>query len=859
MSLPGTPTTSPTPMDEDNEQTVSVNTEPKRVKVYILENNEWKDTGTGFCIGEVDESKLAYLVVSDEDSPTETLLKSKLEGNIEYQRQEETLIVWKDLGGKDIALSFEESMGCDALCEFIVHVQRNIESNISLVTVKSSDNGLGSVHDIITGPVTLPSNCSEQNGRTLLEALRILNENTSFDFLKNETIEFILQSNYVDMLISHFHKAEEEKIPKDLFLLSNIIKTLILYNQRDILESMVEDDRIMGIVGILEYDTEYPTSKANHRKYLGSKGPNFKEVIPLENEDLKIIMKKCFRLQFLKDVVLVRFLDDHNFNLISEIVMDLETCIIDFLQVGTFLDRLIELYDTDTLPDSPVEKEKFVQKRKDGIRLLQQCVQMSINLDALDRSKFYKTLVRKGLFKVLDYAFHLETDSNVRILATDTIITIIEHDILLIHNVQNENSFKQQHKVAPDDKCPTRNNSQGYNSNTDSKLLLILSTILLSDKSPGLREQVVQALNTLLHPEGCLSNGEGSYDLMSRSNNESKNTSEDFPSFGYGLNSDSINLDSYNYNNDDMNNLEATESESEFQIMEYFTNFYNKIAPILFGRLIKKDATTEMTEMNGKIKKAQKDDLLLIHLVKLVSFVCTEHDRVLSRRFILENGILDSVSNLIKGNHILQLRLTAVRCIKNILCLDDKYYHRYMISKNLYAPIFKLFQENIDKNNLANSCIQDFCRIIIMECRMHRDDDHNRREDSNGTRNRSNNIIKPNANNSRTNFTILNKYLVQTYGSILRKATYIPFIQDMLKFGGESKPDHSSLENSLESENNVSVNISTDGLASNHLEDIDMKNVKRLHSEIEHFDNDPHYSGDQLAFKKSVDQMNAST
>ncbi|CAI4702732.1 BDN_1c_G0044580.mRNA.1.CDS.1 [Saccharomyces cerevisiae] len=857
MSLPGTPTTSPTPMDEDTEQAVSVNTEPKRVKVYILENNEWKDTGTGFCIGEVDEGKFAYLVVSDEDSPTETLLKSKLEGNIEYQRQEETLIVWKDLGGKDIALSFEESMGCDTLCEFIVHVQRNIESNISLVTVKSSDNGLGSVHDIITGPVTLPSNDQQQNSQTLLEALKILNENTSFDFLKNETIEFILQSNYIDTLISHFHKAEEEKIPKDLFLLSNIIKTLILYNQRDILESMVEDDRIMGIVGILEYDTEYPTSKANHRKYLGSKGPNFKEVIPLENEDLKIIMKKCFRLQFLKDVVLVRFLDDHNFNLISEIVMDLETCIIDFLQVGTFLDRLIELYDTKTLPESSSEKEKFVQKRKDGIRLLQQCVQMSINLDAVDRSKFYKTLVRKGLFKVLDYAFHMETDSNVRILATDTIITIIEHDILLIHNVQNEDSFKRQHKSAPDDKSSHRKYPQDYSSSTDSKLLLILSTILLSDRSPGLREQVVQALNTLLHPEGCVGNGEGSYDLMGRSNYEAKNTSEDFPSFSYGLNSDSINLSNYHYSSDEMNNLEP-ESESEFQVMEYFANFYNKIAPILFGPLIKKDITTEMAEIDGQIEKVTKDDLLLIHLVKLVSFVCTEHDRVLSRRFILENGILDSVSKLIGGNHMMQLRLTAVRCIKNLMCLDDKYYHRYMISKNLYAPVFKLFQENIDKNNLANSCIQDFFRIIITECRAYQNDGHNRKEKTNGSYDGNGNDVKTNVNNNRTNFAILNKYLVQTYGDVLRKATDIPFIQDMLETGEEYQPDHSSFENSIEGGNDISVNMSTDGFASNHLEDIDIKNVKRLHSEIEHFENDPHYSGDQLAFKKSVDQMNAS-
>ena len=123
------------------------------------------------------------------------------------------------------------------------------------------------------------------------------------------------------------------------------MKTLILYNQRDILEQMVDDDKIMGIVGILEYDTEFPTSKANHRKCLHSYGPGFKEVIPIDNADLKSIIKKCFRLQFLKDVVLVRFLDDHNFNLIVDIILDLETCIVDFLQVDPFLDKLMELYD----------------------------------------------------------------------------------------------------------------------------------------------------------------------------------------------------------------------------------------------------------------------------------------------------------------------------------------------------------------------------------------------------------------------------------------------------------------------------------------------------------------------------------
>ena len=204
-------------------------TAPKRVKAYILEENEWKDTGTGFCIGHIEEKNglHAYLVVNNEDAPEQVLLRSRLEGNIEYQRQEETLIVWKDLEGHDIALSFEESAGCDVLCEFIVQVQKKLESNISLVAVKSNDSGVGSVHKIITGPVSLPSRDLEQNEQSLMEALRILNENVAFEYLKNETVEIVLQSGYLDIIIKHFHEAEDKHLIRDLLLLGNIVKTLI--------------------------------------------------------------------------------------------------------------------------------------------------------------------------------------------------------------------------------------------------------------------------------------------------------------------------------------------------------------------------------------------------------------------------------------------------------------------------------------------------------------------------------------------------------------------------------------------------------------------------------------------------------
>ncbi|KAJ9568811.1 Component of IIS longevity pathway SMK-1 [Nakaseomyces glabratus] len=761
-------------------------TDSKRVKVYLLENNEWKDTGTGYCHGEVVSTELvdnkreeAFLLVTNENEPHQVLLRSKLEGNIEYQRQEETLIVWKDVEGKDIALSFEESLGCDTLCEFVVNVQRSIEPNISLVAVKSVDNGMGSIHEIITGPVALPSIEAKQNTTTLLDALKILNDNTAFEYLKTETVEYVLKNNYIDLLIAHFHKAETEKIPRDLFLISNILKTMILYNQRDIIESLVEDKRIMGVVGILEYDTEFPTSKANHRKCLESEAPSFKEIIPLENEELKTVIKKCFRLQFLKDVVLVQFLDDNNLGLITDIILDLETCIIDSLQTDPFLDNLLQLYSKDKIYNSELTDEStdLIQKRKEGIKLLHQCIQMSRNLEHMDKSKFYKVLVKKGLFNLLDYAFNFEKDNNLRILATDTIIAIVEHDILLIHNVQKEISQHNDRQSLCLNGNQNEAKSSEANATVDLTLLKILSTILLTDNNPGLREQVVQALNTLLHPEGCI--GDGFDNQLDNGLDFDDNIL---------LRKDSNNLDDDFQEQTGMSKIPPftlnSSQQLENQIAEYFKQFYIQIAPKLFGPLIENNCMSDEER-----QKYVNDDVLMIHLVKLVSFICSEHERLISRKFVLENGILDSISNLINPGYRLQLRLTALRCIKNIICLDDKYYHRHMISNELYSPIMKLMEEHLLEDNLANSALQDFFRIIASECHVFKDDSELFNYSDNAYNINATELHRRSGSIPSSNFTMLNKHINDKYPEVLDKLLYITFVKQLR----EQYKEHSKL------------------------------------------------------------------
>lgn len=731
----------------------SVYTEKKRVKVYVLENNEWKDTGTGFCQGTVEErtiddtqtaEKMAYLLVVDEDSDDQVLLKSRLEQNIEYQRQEETLIVWKDLNGQDIALSFEESIGCDSLCEYICFVQKNIESRISLVAVRSTDDGIGSVHEIITGPVNLPSNVPNQTEESLLEALKILNENTSFDYLRNETIQFVINDHYLATLIRSFYQSEESKLYRNLLLLSNIVKTLILFNSKEILEEMINDENFLCVCGILEYDTEFPNSKLNHRQYLKDKEPNFKEMIPISDPTIKLMITQNFRLQFLKDVVLVRFLDDQSFTFISDLMLSYQNSIIDFLQEDSnnFINQVISMYKVEE--DSTVTPDK----RRDGIKLLHECIQLSQNLNSIEKTLFYKFLIKKGLFQVIQFAFNMETNNDIRILATDIVVGLIEHDIQLIQSVQS-------------DEVTLLNDQNSDIDSTDMSLLLILTKILLTDKSPGLKEQSFQALVSLLDPEDYIVDDYQNHDdnIDTRIDNM---------------------LQIQNGKNHD--GLDGERNHEKFQLAEYLQCFYRQVAPSLFHCFI-----------DGSVNLYECDQQLLIKLVKLLNLMIQGHEASISRRFILENGILIRLISLASSDYILQLRLAAVRCFKNIVFLNDDFYLRYLIGKNLFDPIFEVFKENLNEDNMANSTILDFLKSLNTQLKVVEQED-----------------IPLSGSKSSRNFMLLNKYICGRYGDILLKADYVSFTREMMAIYHEETQKLASLsttETSFDENDNTTLEV----------------------------------------------------
>lgn len=89
-----------------------------RVKLYQLDSaGAWLDRGTGSVSCSTAESD-SYLILVDEDDGS-ILLQSKIAFDDRYERQNENIIIWREVspGGEtfDFALSFQEIVGCNAV------------------------------------------------------------------------------------------------------------------------------------------------------------------------------------------------------------------------------------------------------------------------------------------------------------------------------------------------------------------------------------------------------------------------------------------------------------------------------------------------------------------------------------------------------------------------------------------------------------------------------------------------------------------------------------------------------------------------------------------------------------------------
>ncbi|KAL2370350.1 hypothetical protein RJZ57_005220 [Blastomyces gilchristii] len=430
----------------------------KRVKVYELRDNDWFDRGTGLCSAQViDDEPRIY--VESEDEPGRMLLESRIRRDDGYQKQQETLIVWTEPGGTDMALSFQEAEGCAVIWEFVSNVQQQ------MLAFTGPDDSLSddALDASFTNPVTLPP---PELGNLAEIEQRI--RHASIGPGRISLTKFLVREEYLLKLLPLVSDAEDLESLPDLHRLCNIMKSIILLNDNTLIELVVSDHVISGVVGALEYDPDFPAHKANHRQYLNDRS-RYKEVVPIKDPLIMRKIRHTWRLQYLKDVVLARILDDPTFSVLNSLIFFNQVDIVQHLQNNTpFLNELFAVFNPKNIDN---------KRKEDAVQFLHQCAAIAKNLQAPARANLLANFIGHGLFSVIAFAVK-HPNPALRTTGIDILVALLDHDPLMMRGYML--------KAVNENRVPL----------TDT-----LIDLLHAETDLGVKNQLADAIKVLLDPQ----------------------------------------------------------------------------------------------------------------------------------------------------------------------------------------------------------------------------------------------------------------------------------------------------------------------------------------------------------------------
>lgn len=277
----------------------------------------------------------------------------------------------------------------------------------------------------------------------------------------------IMSENYISKLIPLVEICEDMENLSDLHRLCNIMKTILLLNDTAIIEHAVSDECVFGVVGALEYDPDFPSHKANHRQWLNNQG-RYKEVVAIQDEQVRRKIHMTYRLQYLKDVVLARILDDPTFSVLNSLIFFNQVDIVQHLHsTPGFMKDLFAIFGDPN--EQPLRK-------KEAVLFIQQCCAIAKNLQPPARHGLYVHFLKQGLLLVINFGMR-HMDVAVRVGATDILVSMIDHDPTLVR----QTIYDQIHRGNP-------------------PLTDTLIDLLLVEVDLGVRSQISEALKVLLDP-----------------------------------------------------------------------------------------------------------------------------------------------------------------------------------------------------------------------------------------------------------------------------------------------------------------------------------------------------------------------
>jgi protein phosphatase-4 regulatory subunit 3 len=190
-----------------------------------------------------------------------------------------------------------------------------------------------------------------------------------------------------------------------------------MFNDNGILEYILQDGVFLGVIGMLEYDPEFPSLKASFRQFF-KEISKFRQVVEIRDLNIKTKIHQTYRLQYLKEVVLARLLDDPTFGILNGFIFFNQVDIIAYFQNSPSL-----VYEIMDVFKGTGDEEK----QKDTVAFLHQLMLMGKTTQVPTRLALYRNLLAKGLGCALAWALR-RSEAAILHAGAEMLTLMAEHD-----------------------------------------------------------------------------------------------------------------------------------------------------------------------------------------------------------------------------------------------------------------------------------------------------------------------------------------------------------------------------------------------------------------------------------------------
>ena len=226
---------------------------------------------------------------------------------------------------------------------------------------------------------------------------------------KRRCCTIILQDEaaFLRKLHEMFEKAEDLMNFEALFNIFFIYKYMISLGDSKLIETIMSKDFYLFTFGALEYDPEHlNTSKGKdenatsmtHRDFLTNK-VRFKTIVKINSEQILDSIHLVYRLNYLKDTAIARFVDDSVLSNINSLIYGHSNDIANHIfQNKEILQELLQkMRSTD------------IQMKHDAIEFFMEVCQMSKNMQISQRFNFFESLSQSStnLIEILAESFNV--------------------------------------------------------------------------------------------------------------------------------------------------------------------------------------------------------------------------------------------------------------------------------------------------------------------------------------------------------------------------------------------------------------------------------------------------------------------